>query len=252
MTAELSTSQKELVISLNDQPDTLTVKDTDHDLKFWFPTLFGLYEIVMSCELEVRTRWSLSVLRFYFRPSFNRIDGVNAGPWSTWRKHSRPTARVTQRVSGMWSSGGCSSQFSMTWSTLSRGDSKWTTASTPLSGCQQPACLPFVTSWISTISTLTSLLSSLTRCLSCLAPSSSKVLPLALLLFFFIIFFFLTFLMLRSLQRTTHSPESAARVWRTWSRPMSPDWQMACGKRFVPSWRGSSSPPHLSSPISSL
>jgi len=56
MTAELSTSQKELVISLNDQPDTLTVKDTDHDLKFWFPTLFGLYEIVMSCELEVRTR----------------------------------------------------------------------------------------------------------------------------------------------------------------------------------------------------
>jgi len=57
MTAELSASQKELVITLNDRPDTLAVKETDHDLKFWFPTLFGFYEIIMSCDLEVRTRF---------------------------------------------------------------------------------------------------------------------------------------------------------------------------------------------------
>ena len=30
--------------------------DEDPNLKFWFPILFGLYEVVMTCDLEVRTR----------------------------------------------------------------------------------------------------------------------------------------------------------------------------------------------------
>ena len=32
-------------------------RTSDIDLQFWFPLLFGLYEITMSCELEVRTRY---------------------------------------------------------------------------------------------------------------------------------------------------------------------------------------------------
>lgn len=30
--------------------------DEDPHLRFWFPILFGLYEIIMTCDLEVRTR----------------------------------------------------------------------------------------------------------------------------------------------------------------------------------------------------
>ena len=31
--------------------------DEDPSLRFWFPILFGLYEIIMTCDLEVRTRY---------------------------------------------------------------------------------------------------------------------------------------------------------------------------------------------------
>jgi brefeldin A-inhibited guanine nucleotide-exchange protein len=30
--------------------------DEDPNFKFWFPILFGLYEVIMTCDLEVRTR----------------------------------------------------------------------------------------------------------------------------------------------------------------------------------------------------
>jgi hypothetical protein len=30
--------------------------EEDPHLRFWFPILFGLYEIIMTCDLEVRTR----------------------------------------------------------------------------------------------------------------------------------------------------------------------------------------------------
>lgn len=30
--------------------------EEDNNIRFWFPTLFGLYEVIMTCDLEVRTR----------------------------------------------------------------------------------------------------------------------------------------------------------------------------------------------------
>jgi hypothetical protein len=43
--------------------------DEDPSLRFWFPIHFGLYEIIMTCELEVRTRY---VLFPFFFPSARR------------------------------------------------------------------------------------------------------------------------------------------------------------------------------------
>jgi len=35
----------------------LVTRTADIDLQFWFPLLFGLYEVTMSCELEIRTKY---------------------------------------------------------------------------------------------------------------------------------------------------------------------------------------------------
>ncbi|KAJ3219454.1 guanine nucleotide exchange protein for ADP-robosylation factor [Clydaea vesicula] len=46
-------------VNVNLQPNSGIQKistDEDPNIKFWFPTLFGLYEIIMTCDLEVRTR----------------------------------------------------------------------------------------------------------------------------------------------------------------------------------------------------
>lgn len=34
----------------------LANKEEESNFKFWFPILFGFYEVVMTCDLEVRTR----------------------------------------------------------------------------------------------------------------------------------------------------------------------------------------------------
>ncbi len=56
MMTDMSSAQKELVISLNEQVSVNGQANFDKDFKFWLPILSGLFEIVMTCELEVRTR----------------------------------------------------------------------------------------------------------------------------------------------------------------------------------------------------
>lgn len=35
--------------------------DEDPNIRYWFPILFGLYEIIMTCDLEVRTRFEQKI-----------------------------------------------------------------------------------------------------------------------------------------------------------------------------------------------
>lgn len=56
--------------------------DEDPSLRFWFPILFGLYEVIMTCDLEVRTRykiWFVGIcialwsLEYNFSPHFRGL-----------------------------------------------------------------------------------------------------------------------------------------------------------------------------------